>query len=204
MEIFLVRHGETEGNVAHRHQSTATPLTARGRQQITETATVLKDLNPTHLLTSSVLRAVESARTIGLVCDMIPETSEVFRELDRPLFLNGNFHKSLSSLWFYAMWYFGMSNHKKHGGESYKDLRNRIEAAQAVLAGYPSDARVIVVSHSVFINFFIAHACDKRPMSPLRAVARFWHVLTIKNASITRMTYKPNESAKVCDWQVGK
>lgn len=204
MEIFLVRHGETEGNVAHRHQSTSTPLTQRGRQQIMETAGKLKELAPTHLLTSSVYRAVESAQIIGLSLDMIPETSEVFRELDRPLFLNGNFHKSIASLIFYAKWYFGLSNHTKYGGESYKDLRNRIEAAQAVLAKYPADARVVVVSHSVFINFFVAHACDKRPMNPFQALCRFIKVLSIKNASITAMTYQPTESTKLCHWQVQK
>ena len=202
MELFLVRHGETEGNVAHRHQSVATPLTNKGKQQITETAALLKELQPTHLLTSSVLRAVESARIIGLVLDMVPETSEVFRELDRPIFLNGNFHKSLSSLWFYTLWYFGLSNHAKYGGESYKDLRNRIEAAQAVLSKYPADARVVVVSHSVFINFFLAHACDKRPMNPFQAIHRFWKILTIKNGSVTKMIYQPDPSPKVCDWRV--
>lgn len=203
MEIFLVRHGQTEGNVAHRHQSTATPLTALGKQQITETAARLQELAPTHLLTSSVLRAVESARIIGLTCDMVPETSGVFRELDRPLFLNGNFHKSLGSLWFYIKWYLGLTNHAKYGGESYKDLRARIAAAQAVLAQYPSDARVIVVSHSVFINFFLAHACDSRRIGPIIAARRFLNVLKIKNGSITRMVYNPHPSPKVCDWKVG-
>ncbi len=202
MEIFLVRHGETEGNVAQRHQSTATPLTQKGKQQIMEAASTLKELKPTHLLASSVLRAVESAQIIGLSLDMIPETSEVFRELDRPLHLNGNFHKSIGSLWFYALWYFGLSDHQKYGGESYKDLRNRIQAAQAVLAQYPSDARVVVVSHSVFINFFLAHACDSRPLTPWRAAIRFWKILTIKNGSITKMRYQPHPSPKVCDWRL--
>jgi broad specificity phosphatase PhoE len=204
MEIFLVRHGETEGNVAHRHQSTATPLTPRGRQQITQAAATLRELKPTHLITSSVFRAVESAQIIGLALQMVPDTDAVFRELDRPTHLNGNFHKSIGSLWFYTMWYFGLSNHAKYGGESYKDLRDRIGAAQTVLAKYPADARVVVVTHSVFINFFMVHACDKRPMNPFKALTRFWYVLTIKNASITKMTYTPNESTKVCEWKVGK
>lgn len=203
MEIFLVRHGETEGNVAHRHQSTATPLTELGKQQITETAALLKELAPTHLLTSSVLRAVESAKIIGLACNMIPETSEVFRELDRPLFLHGNFHKSLGSLWFYTMWYFGLTNHAKYGGESYKDLRNRIAAAQTVLASYPDNSRVIVVSHSVFINFFLAHACDSNRLGPVKAICRFWQILIIKNGSITKLIYQPHVSSRVCAWKVG-
>jgi ribonuclease H / adenosylcobalamin/alpha-ribazole phosphatase len=204
MEIFLVRHGETQGNIAHRHQSTDTPLTQHGRQQIMETANALKDLHPTHLLSSTVYRALESAQIIGLSLDMIPETSDVFRELERPVFLTGNFMKSASSLLFYAKWYLGISNHKKHGGESYKDLRNRVAAAQEVLARYPSDARVVVVSHSVFINFFIAHACDKRPLNPFQALYRFWYVLTIKNASITRITYQPTSVQKLCHWRVEK
>ncbi len=204
MEIFLVRHGETEGNVAHRHQSLATPLTARGEVQIAQTAQKLKEIKPTHLLTSSVLRAVESARIIGQTLDMVPETSEVLRELDRPVFLNGNFHKSLGSLWFYTMWYFGLSNHAKHGGESYKDVRNRIQAAQKLLATYPADARVVVVSHSVFINLFLAHMCDARPMGPLQAIHRFAKVLTIKNASITKVIFEVTASEKVCNWQLEK
>jgi broad specificity phosphatase PhoE len=204
MEIFLVRHGETEGNVAHRHQAVATPLTQIGKQQITETAQILRELKPTHLLTSSVLRAVESAQIIGLSLDMIPETSEAFRELDRPLHLNGNFHKSLGSLWFYTLWYLGLTNHKKYGGESYKDLRNRIESAQAILAKYPDNAKVVVVSHSVFINFFLAHACDNRAMNPFQAVMRFCKVLSIKNGSVTKILYEPHPSAKVCDWQLIK
>lgn len=203
MEIFLVRHGETEGNVAHRHQSTATPLTSKGRQQIAKTAAALKELKPTHLITSSVLRAVESAKIIGLTLDMIPETSEVFRELDRPVHLNGNFHKSLGSLMFYALWYLGLTNHKKYGGESYKDLRNRIQAAQALLSTYPNDAKVVVVSHSVFINFFLAHACDDRAMNPLQAVVRFLKVLSIKNGSITRVVYEKKSAQNGCDWQIG-
>jgi broad specificity phosphatase PhoE len=204
MEILLVRHGETMGNVAHRHQSTSTPLTQRGRQQIMETAAVLKDLKPTHLLSSNVYRAVESAQIIGLSLDMIPETNPVFRELERPVFLNGNFHKSLSSLIFYTKWYFGFSNHKVHGGESYKEIRARVATAQEVLATYPSDARLVVVSHSVFINFFVAHMCNKRPMNPIQALIRFWHVITIKNASITKITYEPTATKKLCHWQVEK
>ena len=204
MEIFLVRHGETEGNVAHRHQSLATPLTAHGEQQIAHTAKKLKEIEPTHLLTSSVLRAVESARIIGAELNMIPETSEVLRELERPIFLNGNFHKSLGSLWFYTMWYFGFSNHVKHGGESYKDVRNRVQAAQTLLATYPANARVVVVSHSVFINLFLAHMCDPRPMGLFRAVHRFAKVLTIKNASITKVVFDADTSKKACSWYMVK
>jgi probable phosphoglycerate mutase len=202
MEIYLVRHGETGGNVAKRHQSEATQLTEKGREQIKSTALVLRELRPTHLLSSSVLRAVESARYIGETLDMIPETNPAFSELIRPQFLHGHFHKSLGSLWFYARWYFGLTNIEKEGGETYQDLRRRVKAAQAVLAQYPADARVVVVSHSVFINFFVAHVCQEKPMTPLQALTRFSKVLSIKNGSITKVTYDSTLPGNTCMWHV--
>jgi broad specificity phosphatase PhoE len=57
MEILLVRHGETGGNVAHRHQSDATQLTDEGVRQIERVAKQLAEYAPTHVLSSSLLRA---------------------------------------------------------------------------------------------------------------------------------------------------
>jgi broad specificity phosphatase PhoE len=202
MEILLVRHGQTLGNLAHRHQSLSTPLTELGREQIRVAAAQLLELKPTHLLTSPVFRAVESAQIIGQTLNMIPETSPLFVELERPVFLNGNFHKSVSSLWFYTRWYFGMANNQVHGGESYKMIRERIERAQMLLEQYPPDSRIVVVSHSVFINFFLAHACNKKPLNPFQALARFLKVLSIKNGSITKVYFEPAPGGKSCHWRV--
>jgi broad specificity phosphatase PhoE len=203
MEIYLVRHGETGGNVAKRHQSEATNLTPKGREQIKQTATLLKELQPTHLISSSVLRAVESSRYIGEVLDMIPETNPLFAELLRPTFLQGHFHKSIRSFLFYIRWYYGFTNRQKDGGETYADLRTRIKAAQAVLAQYPADARVVVVSHSVFINFFIAHMCQEKKMSHWQAFVRFSKVLSIKNGSITKVVHNPQACKNTCAWSEG-
>jgi broad specificity phosphatase PhoE len=202
MEILLVRHGQTEGNVAHRHQALSTPLTEHGRAQIREAASQLKAMKPTRLLTSPVFRAVESAQIIGQALDMTPETSPLFVELERPVFLNGNFHKSISSLWFYTRWYVGLADNTKHGGESYKMIRERIERAQMLLEQYPPDSRIVVVSHSVFINFFLAHACNKKPLNPFQALARFLKVLSIKNGCIIKVYFDPAPNGKVCKWRV--
>lgn len=203
MEIYLVRHGETGGNVAKRHQSEATSLTPKGREQIKETAVQLKELQPTHLLCSTVLRAVESARYIGETLDMIPQTNSAFAELMRPNFLHGHFHKSVGSMLFYIRWYFGFSDRKKDGGETYKELRERVKTAQAILAQYPADSKIVVVSHSVFINFFLAHMCQEKRMTLGQAFVRFSKVLSIKNGSITKVVYNSTANKKVCAWSEG-
>jgi broad specificity phosphatase PhoE len=138
---------------------------------------------------------------IGEAINIIPETNPLFAELERPKFLHGHFHKSLFSIWFYARWYFGLTNHVTEGGETYAMLRERVKNAQAALTQYPHDARIVVVSHSVFINFFVAHLCRTKPLTPLAALSYFFKVLTIKNGSITKLSFDASRK-ETCQWRV--
>jgi broad specificity phosphatase PhoE len=204
MEIFLVRHGETGGNIAHRHQSDATTLTPAGVLQIKAVSEHMSRLKPTHVLTSSLLRAVESARLIGSACDLIPETNSVFAEIDRPKKLHGHFHKSIGSLWFYFRWYFGLTHPQKEGGESYKALRDRIIAAQKVLETYPNDARIVVVTHSAFINFFLMHLCSKRRLPLVKTAWCFVKILTIPNGAVIKVNFDRSLPEHTCRWSIDK
>lgn len=196
MEIFLIRHGETGGNVAHRHQAEKTPLTDRGREQALAVAGEVAQYEPTHLLTSPLVRAIETASIIGEVTDLIPETNPNFIELERPAELYGNFHLSPMSLWFYTRWYLGQTN----TGESYEALRARIKKAKEHFKQYPEDARVAVVSHSVFINLFLAHLCDDNPITPMTAVRTFGRVLKMKNTQLIPVLFDPNAGTGTCAW----
>lgn len=196
MEIYLIRHGETGGNVAHRHQAEKTPLTNRGREQAKEVAGKVVDFKPTHLLCSPLVRAVETARIIGDEIGLVPETSDRFVELRRPDHLYGNFHTSFKSLWFYFNWYRG----KTKDGESYKDLRDRIKEAKEHFRTYPEDARVAVVTHSVFINFFIAHLCEDTPITMKQAFHTFHRILTMKNTEVIPVLFDKEAGTGTCAW----
>lgn len=196
MEIYLIRHGETGGNVAHRHQAEDTQLTKQGELQAFEVAGQVKDLGPTHLLTSPLVRSVETARIIGEVCDLIPETNPYFIELARPKYMYGNYHKSMMSMLYYARWFYGYSK----GGESYDDLRARIKLAKEHFKQYPEDARVAVVSHSVFINLFLAHLCDDEPINLLQAARSFTGVLSMKNTELIPLIFDPEAHPETCGW----
>ena len=200
MKIYLVRHAETNGNIAKRHQSDITHLTSLGEQQANKAAKQIKLLKPTHLITSSLVRAIETARVIGRECDLIPETSEYFTELKRPEFLWGNYHTSFRSLWFYAKWYLGCVD-EKHGGESYAALRQRFVKAKEYLAAYPEDASLVVVSHAVFINLFIAHLCRERALWPLRALVAFLRIVMMPNTHIVTLEFNGGDKV-ACPWTV--
>jgi len=196
MEVYLIRHGETSGNVAHRHQAENSPLTTRGVEQARIIATKVKDLEPTHLLTSPLVRAVETAREIGQVCDLIPETNQNFMELVRPQSMYGNYHTSIKSLTFYSQWFFGRVNE----GESYESLRERIQLAKGHFASYPEDARVAVVSHSVFINLFLAHLCNDKPIGPATALKSFVDIIAMKNTDFVPLIFDPEAHPDTCGW----
>jgi broad specificity phosphatase PhoE len=201
MRVYLVRHGQTGGNVARRHQAEHTPLTELGREQAQRVAEIIRLYQPTHLLSSKHVRALETARIIGEVCHLVPETSEVFTELRRPECMYGHHHKSLRSLWFYFRWYFGLvGGHDEQVGESYRALRERFSKAQEILSTYPDDARVVVVSHAVFISLFVAHLCRKRALNPFSAALAFYRILTMPNTSITPLYHDKDPDNGECEW----
>ncbi len=202
MEIYLVRHGQTSGNLARRHQSEKTPITELGVQQATEAAAFLKTQRPTHLISSVMIRALETARIIGLELELIPETNALFTEVGRPARMNGFHLKSVYSLWFYTRWYFGLTDFTKEGGETYKMVRDRLKAAREHLASYPPASKVVVVSHSVLIVFFLAHLCQEGRMNPFQALYRFLKILKIKNGSVTKVVFDPQAPKGACAWRV--
>lgn len=196
----MVRHGQTSGNIAKRHQIDDSQLTFRGEAQAREVAERMKAVRPTHLICSNLLRAVETARVISEVCDLIPETSSLMVEQRRPNALRGSSRMSLRSFWFYTRWYFEIGS-PEQGEETYTELRDRIVQAKAFIAKHPADARVVVVSHGVFINFFLAHLCRDKALSPIRAFITFLNLLWMPNGKVTKLTYTETV-AGTCGWSV--
>jgi probable phosphoglycerate mutase len=74
VELWLVRHGETEWSASGQHTSrTDLPLTAAGERQARGIAQLLAGVRPTLVLCSPRQRAVETARLAGLRIDEITE-----------------------------------------------------------------------------------------------------------------------------------
>jgi probable phosphoglycerate mutase len=74
VELWLVRHGETEWSASGQHTSyTDLPLTEAGRRQAAAVRDVVGDLSPALVLCSPRRRAVETADLAGLRVDEITE-----------------------------------------------------------------------------------------------------------------------------------
>ena len=184
MKVIFMRHGQTSENAAHRHQPNKTELSPAGRGQSIAAAEKLRLLSPTHLISSPHNRTLQTASIIGQELDMIPSIAHNVRELERPRHLTGQKHFSLWSLLFYKFWWLGFAQ----GGESYKELRERVALAKDELAKLPEDAVVVVVSHTVFINLFLAHMNRERPLWPWQAVWTFWKLISMRNAALIELS----------------
>lgn len=204
IDIYFVRHGQTDGNVAKRHQVEHTKLTPEGNEQVAQTAQWSKTIAPTHFLSSRHVRALQTAEIIGEAIDMIPETHELFIELRRPDTLYGHRHRSVRSMVYLLRWYLGFAGGDGNNGEgeSYKVFRERLEDAQKYLKSLPDGSRVLVVSHAVFIGFMLEHLCDKQPISLWHALKLFRNLLRLHNGSYSQIRYYPDTIEGTCGWEL--
>jgi glucosyl-3-phosphoglycerate phosphatase len=203
MDIYLVRHGQTDGNVAGRHQHPNITLNEQGQLQARQVATLLRRIRPTHLITSTNIRAMETAKHIARETDLIPETYPAFEELRRPAYLIGERMLAWTALKYALGWFLGLKSAAMHDGESHADFLARLATARSHIMSLPDKSRVVIVSHSVFINFFLEHMNKDKPMGFRRALIRFWHIIRTKNTAVTRVRYykaKPGDTQ--LDWQI--
>lgn len=203
MEVVFIRHGQTNANRDHRHQSIDEPLNDNGRSQAQQIAIALSAWQPTHILSSPMKRAHQTADIISASTNVSVELLQELRELRRPLWIFNKRHRSAWTAWYILRWFF--SSHQQFDnarqGESYLTFRKRLERVRSLLEQYPTDARIVVVSHSVFINFFTEHVCNTEKLSLWRAFPRFAKVLLLRNTNATRVIYAPADS-NVCAWQL--
>lgn len=200
MKVVLIRHGQTGGNFAKRHQEEGSHLTEDGRKQAAAAAAACTKLHPTHVITSPRVRTLETSQVIAKATGLIPETDALFEELCRPWRIYGNLHKSPASIFYMAKWFLGFSGGHdcSEAGESYKSFIRRLIKARTKIELLPEDAVVVVVSHSVFINFFLAHLARHSPLLWWKAPFVFKNIFTLKNGGRTTLNYN-----KVTDtWQV--
>ncbi|MBY0538281.1 histidine phosphatase family protein [Patescibacteria group bacterium] len=202
MEVYLVRHGRTDGNVAHRHQHPETKLNERGTAQAKAAAEIIATKNPTHLIVSTNLRAVQSGAFIADATGLVPETYSPFEELHQPKSLIGERLTGLRAIGYMVKWFLGFKSASMHDGESYADFVSRLKRARHHLEKLPEDSVVVIVSHSVFINFFTEHMIRPKRMGPIRAAVLFFKILKMRNSSITHARYQKPQNTKNTGWKL--
>ncbi|QMF88862.1 adenosylcobalamin/alpha-ribazole phosphatase [Citrobacter freundii] len=170
MRLWLVRHGETEANVAGLYSGHApTPLTERGIAQAQTLGTLLRNVPVDNVLCSELERARHTTQLIlgdrEVPVRNMPELNEMFfgdwemrhhRDLAREDAEN------------YAAWCNDWQNATPTNGEGFQAFSQRVERFIAQLADYKTCQNLLVVSHKGVLSVLIARLLSM-------PAAAMWH-----------------------------
>ncbi len=142
LQVYLVRHGETQWNAERRIQGQSdSPLTAKGEQQAMQVATRAKELGITHIISSDLGRTRRTAEIIArpAVCDIIFDSR--LRELNMGVLETRNIDSLTEEE---ENWRRQLVNGTVDGripeGESMQELSDRVNAALESCRDLPQEA----------------------------------------------------------------
>jgi broad specificity phosphatase PhoE len=204
--LWLVRHGESMGNVAdaRAHESGAgrldldirdpdVPLSDTGRSQAEALgrylASLPDDRRPTAALSSPFARALTTAQLATAGLDVRVRTDERLRERDFGAFdgmtgagIREQFPDEAGRRDLLGKFYY-----RPPGGESWADVALRLRSALRDLDDAADGRRVLVSAHDAVI-LLIRYICEGMDEAQILAIARQQSVL---NASVTRLARTP-------------
>jgi len=183
IRMSLVRHGQSESNLAQRWQGQGdSPLSELGRQQAALLGERLRGQQFTRVIASDLSRAVETARATGHTFEQDP----IFREFDVGQW-EGLTREQVTERFPVEMEQLKRGEDiPLGGGESYSTFSRRIDGALASLLSQlrPGD-HVLLVCHGGVIATVLAGVLG------LRDAGR-WSLARVANTSITELSFAPS------------
>ncbi|MEX2503089.1 MAG: histidine phosphatase family protein [Trueperaceae bacterium] len=177
--LTLIRHGLTDWNVEGRFQGqTDRPLSEEGRRQARRLASRTTRFGPVTIQSSPLTRAVETARIAfpgqQVACD--PRLQELdFGAFEGRTLEENQTHPAWND------WMVDPYERPTPGGESYRDLRERMAAWYDDLPS--GDAHHVAVAHSGSIQMLLAHLLGlEKP--------RWRKRIYLRHSSVTRVVRK--------------
>lgn len=170
MRLWLIRHGETEANVAGLYSGhTPTPLTPKGLAQAQILGKLLSEVPFDRVLCSALERAQQTA---GRVLERREITIETTPLLNEMFFGDWEMrhHRDLTreDPQNYAAWCNDWQNAIPTNGEGFQAFSARIEQVIAHLADIKDQQNILLVSHQGVLSLLIARLLNM-------PAASLWH-----------------------------
>jgi broad specificity phosphatase PhoE len=159
MKLYLVRHGNTDSLDNKIHQSFDTPLNNQGIKQANALAKRLKDEYFDLIISSSLIRAKQTAEIIGKKY----EESDLFIERKKPSEIVGKSKNDpvLSVIWNKIEEMYIVNRTWRYSDEeNFEDLKLRGKKALAFLLAQKKE-KILVISHGAFIGVLFGLMVDR-------------------------------------------
>jgi isoleucyl-tRNA synthetase len=164
-KYFVMRHGESENNAKNIYSSNQNTnhLTDLGKNQVLNTAEVIKDKKISKIFCSPFIRTRETASIIAEEIGF-PKENIIYDPRIRELEFGEFSEKPLSEYWNYVETASPEFNTKIPGGESYQDAKNRIGDFLYEVDNKYKDENILLVSHGLAVEVIpgIIEGADKK------------------------------------------
>ncbi len=186
MNIFLIRHGQTELNQSNTHQYSTTPLSEQGLTEARSIATRLKEAKIDKIYSSPLLRAKQTAELIAHSSGKEYILMDELREIKRPSEIEGKSHDNPIVMQIKKGIKDNYSDKEWHHSdeENFWDVKHRVEKLMSTLESEQCE-NVLLVSHGVVIKMFISLCLFKNKLT----ADEFLSIYENMNASNTGITH---------------
>ncbi|MGI8789241.1 MAG: histidine phosphatase family protein [Pyrinomonadaceae bacterium] len=153
--LFLVRHGQSDGNAEGRFGGhSPTPLSALGKQQAELTAQALSKEKINHIYSSDLFRAMQTAEPLARILDLPVIAAPAFRERKVGVLEGKTFDESKAE---HPKDYYALVNrniyHVITEGESYRQLLKRATRELHEILRAHAGEGIVIFSHTGAICF---------------------------------------------------
>jgi alpha-ribazole phosphatase len=172
--VWLVRHGLPEGMEGRCYGQTDVPLSAQGMQQASAIATQLATERLTHIYSSPLRRALDTARVIAEQHHAPVEILHGISEIHFGDF-EGLRYEEIQMRYpaTFQSWMEKPTETQFPKGEHFRDLRQRVLAALDLMLTRHQGCSIAIVSHSGVIRLLIAKALSIPDSEMFRLAQRY-------------------------------
>ncbi len=183
MELYLIRHGETESNREKRYRGwSESALSQKGVRQSEMAGFFLAGQNIEALYCSDLKRAAATARVIGASCGLEPAVTPLLREINFGQW-EGLTYDQIEAEWGeqISLWLDDPFNRSAPGGETLDQVFERMQSFLDHLSvEYRPGQRIAAVTHGGAIRAVLYRVLDQ-------GLNSFWDI-KIDNASISLLS----------------
>ena len=199
--VYLVRHGQSEGNVGGVYQTEDSPLSGKGKEQAQEIAERVSKLDFEKLISSPYPRARETARVIENKLGIEAEESMLFVERKKPKSIDGKPHTDKAAGVVWREWEKSLRSEglKVEDGNNYGEMVTRADKALEYLLQRPEE-KMVVVTHGFFTRILVARVLLGKALTP-ELFAQFDHIVAPQNTALTVLRYKDAFEQESC-WRL--
>ena len=192
--IYLIRHGQSKANEIDVFAGFYNvELSEKGREQASLTANYLKDIKPDYIYASDLIRAYDTATYTAKNYGMEILTDAGLREMNAGdwdglslIEIKTKYEKE------YYIWRDDIGNAFCHGGETTKQLQDRMVKKVTEIAKKHTDKTIFIFSHATAIRTFGAY-CKGLTLDQMKELP--WP----SNASVTKVEFK-NDKFELLDY----